>query len=472
MKIFGTNRERVRVFGFACIAVLTLLCGGAATAAEKAPAPPLEKIRIAYSSISGNQVPAWVAYEKGFFQKNGLDVELVFIEAGSRSVNALLAGDVAMAQMAGPSVIQSRLQGQDVVIIAGFLNTMDYQLMVQDGITRPDQLKGKAMAVSRLGSSSDFATRYAINKYGLIPDKDVTIVEIGSQPARFAALESGKIQGAMVTVPLTLKAKKLGFHALADLQMLGLEYQHTALVTSRALIKSKPQVVRSALKAMVEAIHYYKTQRADALAVLGKYLKDNSTDALEETYEGIGLALIPEKPYPTLRGIQIMLSEMSAKDAKAQRARPEEFVDMSFIKELDGSGYIDRLYKSKPVAAAAPADQARASAPAAPAPPASKDKPAAVAKATKEKTPPADKPAASSTKAASATAAEPSAALPQEYTVKAGDTLSKIAGQFYGSIQKWQKIYQANADTVKNPDYIFIGQKITIPADDAAPKKG
>jgi NitT/TauT family transport system substrate-binding protein len=474
MTTIALDRYR-RIGVFVLVCAFGLSVWRAPAKAGESPAPPLEKIRIAYSSISGNQAPAWVAYEKGFFRKNGLDVELVFIEAGTRSVNALLSGDVAMAQMAGPSVIQSRLQGQDVVIIAGFLNTMDYQLMVHDSISRPDQLKGKSMAVSRVGSSSDFATRYALNKYGLVPDKDVTIVEIGSQPARFAALESGKIQGAMVTVPLTLRAKKLGFHALADLQMLGLEYQHTALVTSRALIKSKPQVVRSALKAMVEAIHYYKTQRADGLAVLGKYLKENAQDALQETYEGIGLALIPEKPYPTLRGIQIMLAEMSAKDPKAQRARPEEFVDMSFIKELDGSGYIDRLYKSQPVAAAAPVEQARA---APPAPPASKDKPAAVAKATKEKTPPADKPAAgadksagTSTKAVPPTAAEPSGALPQEYTVKAGDTLSKIAGQFYGSIQKWQKIYQANAEAVKNPDYIFIGQKLTIPADDAQ-KKG
>ncbi len=451
--------------------LLSLVCmflslAGRGAAAEKSPAP-LEKVRIAYSSISGNQAPAWVAYEKGFFRKNGLDVELVFIEAGSRSVSALLSGDVAMAQMAGPSVIQSRLQGQDVVIIAGFLNTMDYQLMVQDVISRPDQLKGKTMAVSRVGSSSDFATRYALNKYGLIPDKDVTIVEIGSQPARFAALESGKIQGAMVTVPLTLKAKKLGFHALADLQMLGLEYQHTALVTSRALIKSRPQVVRNALKAMVEAIHYYKTQRADALAILAKYLKDNSPEALEETYEGIGLALIPEKPYPTLRGIQIMLAEMSAKDPKAQRAKPEDFVDVSFIKELDGSGYIDRLYKSQPVAAAAPGEQARASAPPAPA---SKEKPALPAKEKAKVSEKAGDKAAASAK--SPPPAEKTVVLPQEYTVKGGDTLSKLAGQFYGSIQKWQKIYQANAETVKNPDYIFIGQKLTIPADDADQKKG
>ncbi|HEY1268696.1 MAG TPA: ABC transporter substrate-binding protein [Candidatus Binatia bacterium] len=508
MKTITLNWQwRALSSALACILALALFCAGAATAAERAPAP-LEKIRIAYSSISGNQVPAWVAYEKGFFRKNGLDAELIFIEAGSRAVSALLNGDVAMAQMAGPSVIQSRLQGQDVVIVAGFLNTMDYQLMVHNSITRPDQLKGKAMAVSRIGSSSDFATRYALNKYGLLPDKDVTILEIGSQPARFAALESGKIQGAMVTVPLTLKAKKLGFHALADLQMLGLEYQHTALVTSRALIKSKPEVVRNALKSMVEAIHYYKTQRADALAVLGKYLKENSPEALDETYEGIGLALIPEKPYPTLRGIQIMLSELSAKDPKAQKARPEEFVDTSFIKELDASGYIDRLYKSQPVAAAAPAEQARAATPA-PAP--AKEKPAAVAKAGKapspdktasadktaskskaatpdkvvtadkaasadkaaapDKVPSADK-AATTTKGATDPAAEQSAALPQEYTVKAGDTLSKISGQFYGTQQKWQKIFQANNETLKNPDYIFIGQKITIPADETAQKKG
>ena len=153
---------------------------------------------------------------------------------------------------------------------------------------------------------------------------------------------------------------------------------------------------------------------------------------------------------------------------------------MSFIKELDGSGYIDRLYKSQPVAAAAPAEPARAAAPAAPPTkekPASKDKPVAVAKATKEKTPPADKPAAPADKSAATTKASGAPAetpveLPKEYTVRAGDTLSKIAGQFYGSMQKWQKIYQANSETVKNPDYIFIGQKLTIPADDAEQKKG
>jgi NitT/TauT family transport system substrate-binding protein len=408
-------------------------------------------------------VPAWVAQEQGFLRKNGLDVELVFIESGARAVKALLSGDVSFAQMAGSSVIQSNLQGLDVVVIAGFLNTMDYQLMVHKSITRPDELKGKALAVSRFGSSSDFATRYALDKYGLVPGKDVTILEIGSQPARFAALEAGKIQGAMVAVPLTRKAKNMGFRALADLRMLGLEYQHTALVTTRSLIKSKPDVVRNTLKAFVEGIHHYKTHKKEALTLLQKYLKNNELEELEETYQAIGLDLIPEKPYPTLRGIQVMLRELAGKEPKAGTAKPEQFVDMSFIKELDSSGAIDRLYKSMPVVASREDPR--------PAPAAKEREDPRPAPAAKEKVAPA-KPAAQpdvlATAKKSAPAASAASDLPQEYTVQAGDTLSHLARRFYGSLNKWGKIYQANATTLKNPNYLYIGQQLVIPADDGA----
>src|SRR5882724_12961592 len=212
--------------------LLILFLPTALIAAESAPERPLEKVTIAYSSLSANMATLWITHERGFFRKYGLDVQLVFIESGSTTVESLNSKDVAFAQMAGAGVLQSRLRGSDVVMIAGFLNTMDYQLMVDKRITRPDQLKGKTMAVSRFGSSSDFATRYALDKFGLVPDRDVTILEIGSQPARFAALESGKIQAAMVAIPLTRRAKTLGFLALADLQMLGLEYQHTGLATT------------------------------------------------------------------------------------------------------------------------------------------------------------------------------------------------------------------------------------------------
>jgi LysM repeat protein len=321
--------------------------------------------------------------------------------------------------------------------------------MVEKSITRPEQLKGKTMAVSRFGSSSDFATRYALEKFGLVPEKDVPILEIGSQPARFAALESGKIQAAMIAVPLTVRAKALGFHALADLQMLGLEYQHTGLVTTQALIKSRPDIVRNVMKAYVEGIHYYKTNRPESIAILAKYLKTNDSELLNEVYTDLGLTLTPQKPYPTLRGIDIMLRELAGRDAKAKTARPEEFVDLTFIKELDSSGYIDRLYKTQPVVAKRQEPPA-----AAPATPSAK-----AAVQPKAAPPPAKVATAKPTLAADA----PSEGS-QEYTVVPGDTLSHLAQRFYGDHYRWNKIFEANKATMKNPNFLFIGQKIFIPS--------
>ena len=438
-----------------------------ARAAEGSATQPLKKIVIAYSAISPNQAPAWIAYEAGLFRKYGLDAQLIFVESGSRAVQTLISGDVVAAQVAGSSVIQSNLQGSGLVMIAGFLNTMDYKLIVSRDITRPDQLKGKSMAVSRIGASSDFATRYALEKYGLVPDKDVAILQIGSQPARFSALEAGKIHGVMIAIPLTAKAAKMGFNTLADLQMLGLEYQHTGLAVSQSLIKTQPELVRNIMKAFVEGIHFMKTNRKQAIAILAKYLKTDDPEALDESYEAIGKALIPEKPYPTLKGIQIMLRQMGIKDPAARSARPEQFVDMSFIEDLDSTGFIDRLYKSPAVASATTSTE--------PAPAPAKEKTPQVvaaksrAVATEETSKPVAKqvPAVEKTEPAQVTAktSKPAPFAGQEYTVKPGDTLSKLAARFYNSVSKWQKIYEANRDSVKNPDYIYIGMKLIIPAE-------
>ena len=445
---------------------------GPAIAAEGGTPQSLKKITIGYSSISPASSPAWFAYEGGFFRKYGLDAQLIFIESGSRMVQTLVSGDVVAAQVGGAPVIQSNLQGSGVVIIAGLLNTMDYKFVVSRDITRPDQLKGKTVAVSRVGSSSDFATRYTLEKYGLVPDKDVAILQIGSQPARFSALESGRIHGVMIAIPLTARAAKLGLNILADLQMLGLEYQHTSLAVSQNMIKTQPDLVRNVLKSFVEGIHYAKTHRKEALAILAKYLKTDDADALQEAYESELQALIPEKPYPTLKGIQTILREMGAKDANARSARPEQFVDNSFMKELDSSGFIDRLYKTTAVAKVAPRTEP------APAPVAAKEKTPAVeakakAVATDEKAKPVAKQVSASvekpqpTEALAKMAKVPALAA-QQYTVKSGDTLSRLAERFYNAPGKWEKIYDANKDILKNPNYIYIGMKLTIPADDQA----
>ncbi|HEU0048852.1 MAG TPA: ABC transporter substrate-binding protein [Nitrososphaera sp.] len=422
---------------FYVFGLLTFFYPVAANAADQ----PVEKVRIAYSGISGSQTAIWVAYEQGFFRKNGLDVELIYIEGAPLVVQTLVSGDVTAAAVSGAAVIQSNLQGSGVVMTAGFLNTLDYKLMVSKDITQPDHLKGKSLAVSRFGSSSDFATRYALETYGLVPGKDVTLVQIGSQPERFAALASGRIQGALIAIPVTAKAKKAGFNTLADLQMLGLEYPQNGLAVTQGLIKSKPALIRNMTKAFVEAIHYFKTHRKETLAIYRKYLKTDDMEALEETYEAVGLNLVPEKPYPTMKGIRIVLKEMASKNPKAEAATPDQFVDLTFIRELDKSGFIDRLYKAQPVVAS------REDAGSSPASPVIKEKP---------------KPAPVKEAASIALGAS---SLPQTYTVTAGDTLSRLAFRFYGAPHKWPQIHQANADTLKNPNYLYIGQQLLIPPD-------
>jgi ABC-type nitrate/sulfonate/bicarbonate transport system substrate-binding protein/LysM repeat protein len=459
----------IAVLVFGALA-FTLFHPWVSVAADGGATQPLKKIVIGYSAITTSQAPLWMAYEGEFFRKYGLEVQIIFVESGSRTVQTLISGDVVAAQVAGPAVIQSNFQGSGVVMIAGFLNTMDYKFIVARDITRPDQLKGKSVAVSRIGSSSDFATRYALEKYGLVPDKDVAILQIGSQPARMSALEGGKIHGVMIAIPLTARATKLGFNTLADLQMLGLEYQHTGLAVSQNLIKTQPELVRNVLKAFVEGIHFMKSHRKEAIAILAKYLKTDDVEALQEAYEAVSQALIPEKPYPTLKGIQIMLREMAVKEPAARSAKPEQFVDMTFVKELDSSGFIDRLYKSTAVAKAAPSRTEPA-----PAPEIVKEKAAPMEARTKpiaaeEKATPVAKQIPASTEKAATAPVTAQATKPgaQEYMVKLGDTLTKLAERFYNSPYKWEKIYDANKDTVKNPHYIYVGQKLMIPADDQA----
>jgi len=452
---------RIVLAALAITATAMILAPSTLLAADR----PVQKINVAYSSISGNIAPLWVTQDKGFFRKYGLEVQAVLIESGTTTAQALVAGDITFASVAGPAAIQSNLRGADVVIIAGIINTLTFQLYTERGITRPDQFKGKSVGVTRYGSATDFAMRYALDKYGLDANKDVAVLQLGNQPAQLAALEAGKVQGAMLSAPTSLKAKKMGFPMLADLQMLGLEYQHTSVATTRALIKSKPDLVKDFMRAFIEGIHYAKTHRKETLDVLAKYLRTDDKEVLEDTYESIILTLVPEKPYPTQKGIQIILREFGAKDPAARSAKPEQFVDLSVMKELDSSGFIDRVYKAPAVAKAAPPRPESTPAPAVavaakPQIADVKTKPMAI----EEKAKPAAKQVpATSDKAQTSAPVGKSAS--QDYTVKAGDTLSRLAEQFYNSANKWGKIYEANKEVLKNPDYIYIGQKLVIPTD-------
>lgn len=305
----------------------------------------LRKINIAYSATSPYQAALIIAQEAGFFKKRNLDVTLIFAAGGSLGIQAMIGGDVAMTMSDGSSSVASRLAGVDVLVIASVLNTFPYSLISLPEIKKVDQLKGGKIAVSRFGSATDLGVRMALNKVGLNAEKDVVLLQIGAQTARYVALQSKNVQATIITPPFTLTARKMGYTTLIDMAQLNIPFQLTALLALRPYLKTHPDIVQSTVAALAEGIHFYKTEKEATIKILGKYLKTDDREALEETYREIALKTIPEKPYPTLPGIQTILDELATKNPKAKASRPEEFVDSSFVKKLDDEGFFARLYK-------------------------------------------------------------------------------------------------------------------------------
>lgn len=305
----------------------------------------LTKLNAGYASISSAHLPIWVAKDMGLFAKNGLDPQIVML-TGNTPIMALVAGDTPISQIAGIGIINSTLGGSDTMMIAGGTVTLDWWLMSRPDIKTAAQLKGGAVAISSFGTASEFVARFALQKIGLNPDKDVSFVQLGNPTTRQAGLETNRVQATVHVPPSTFAAQKKGFHVLADVAALGLPYQHTGVATTRKFIRERPEVVRAYIRAHVEAVHRLKTDREGGIRVLAKYmggLKDR--EILEKTYDrAVAENILPRKQYPTLEGIKMILDSIADKEPKAKTAKPQDFAEMRFIKELDDSGFIDKLY--------------------------------------------------------------------------------------------------------------------------------
>jgi ABC-type nitrate/sulfonate/bicarbonate transport system substrate-binding protein len=305
----------------------------------------LRKINIAYTATSPYQAVLIVAKEVGLFKKYNLEPTLVFTTGGSLGIQAMIGGDVAMTLSDGSSSVSSKLAGVDVVVIASLLNTFPYSLISLPEIKKVDQLRGAKIAVSRFGSATDLSVKMALARLGLNAEKDVTLLQIGVQTARYAALQSKNVQATIITPPFTLTARKAGFQTLLDMAELNIPFQLTGLLALRPYLKSNPDIVLSVIRTLSEAIHFYKKEKEATIKILGKYLKTDDREALEETHREIAIKALPEKPYPTLAGIRTILDETALRNPKAKGAKAEDFVDSSFVKKVDDEGLFDRLYK-------------------------------------------------------------------------------------------------------------------------------
>ncbi len=327
--------KRIATYFFALLALTILV--------HSSDGAELTKLRVG-SLITGEFSQAYIAQKKGFFEKYGLAVELIYFQGGSQVIQAMLGGDVPLTVTAGPEGVVAKLQGADIALLAANNPTMFFTLFASPEIKNASELKGKKAGVSRFGSSSDFCIRYIFKSAGLA-EGDVTIVQIGDNPSRLAALKTNAIQATVFTTPNTVRAKKAGFIPLVDAYKLGLKFHGSGIAATGAFLRDNRPVVEQFFKGFLEGVAYAKQHREESIRLIKEFLKLKDQDEAEETYQVIIQQIQPRKPYPLKEGVETVLRNIESTVPKAKNAKAEDLIDDSVLKRLDQSGFIDGLYK-------------------------------------------------------------------------------------------------------------------------------
>jgi len=303
-----------------------------------------EKLRLAWAGFSPTNSPVWVMDDRKLLQKQGVTPEIISINASPTVLQALLANEIDAASISVTTLTSSRLAGADTVMILGIVPTFVDHIVSLSNITAVEQLKGKTAGVNRLGSTSDLGLRLALKKLGIDPEKDVKIIPTGGTAERFAALSKGITQFTIIPEPFLTQAEKLGFRNLFNISDLKIPFWWNGILSRESIIKTQRPLLSKLVRAMVEAIHIIKTDKEYAKTIFKKNLGINDPEGLERAYKDYSNAF-PEFPYPNPEGVKTMLDDLAPKNPKAASADPKTYVDMSFVAELDKSGFIKQLYK-------------------------------------------------------------------------------------------------------------------------------
>ena len=325
--------------GLPLLLILFLSC----LAAERAHA--LEKFNTSFISASPSASSVvWMAKDAGLFEKYGFDATPIFISGSIRGIQAILAGDIPIGEGGGPGLVSARLAGGEVVAVAGNINVLPYYLVAHPSIKKPEDLRAKIGGNHIAGTTAEFALRMGLKKLGIDPLKDVQLRVIGGTIERMAALQKGLVQFTVVTQPGKAIAEKAGFPTVVDMIALGIPFPQNGIYTTTKMIRERPDTVRRYVKAYVEAIHFFKTHKEDALKIMRKYSRVDDRQVLEDSWEWHA-KYFPNAPYPPVDGYQLILQDVATSDARAAKATVKDFVDLRFVKELEDSGFIKNLYR-------------------------------------------------------------------------------------------------------------------------------
>jgi ABC-type nitrate/sulfonate/bicarbonate transport system substrate-binding protein len=321
-------------------AALALLYVGVGAAAEPVKLIPL---RLAYSAITVNQAIPWISHDAGHFRKNGLNVELIHASSIT-ALQALLAGEVAIAQSVTDACVSSNLSGADTVFMGAILDKPLYSFIVNSKIKTPQDLKGKRVGVTRVGSTPDALARATLKMWGLDAATDVTIVQLNEMGLLVQGLVNGVIDAAPISIPSNIRAKNLGFVELFDLTKINKTYITGTVVTRKRFIDSQREVAKRFMKSFLEGMKTYLEDEDFSIKVIQKWTRAKNRDEVREAYllQAHHMLRVPRTP---VDGVKTILEGMERIPA-AKTADPRRFIDSSVIEELEKEGFLKTLYKN------------------------------------------------------------------------------------------------------------------------------
>ena len=302
-----------------------------------------EKIRVGLGSVSLQSGLVHIGKDRGLFAKYGLTVESIYIPGGSTNVQVLVSGNLDLSQLSGAPGVAANLEGADIVYFAGLLDKLNYQLIARADIKSIEQLKGKKFAVSRYGSSADFGMRAMLKRVGVDPVKEATILQIGDEPARIAAITSGNVDGTVVNAPFSSEAERLKLNVLADSVKMNIPFFNTGLLGSRRFLEKQDARVMNFLRAYLESIRILKTERDYSVKALGQFTRVNNIKALQDGYDYF-VNQLPNVPYPSVEAMQAVIAQIAETNPKARGIEAKSYVNERYLKRLEEEGFLKKIW--------------------------------------------------------------------------------------------------------------------------------
>ena len=309
------------------------------------PALAADRMRIGYSSISGAYVGIWVAHDAGFFAKEGLDDQVVLIPNGTQLAQVTVAGEIDIASLGGAAAIAAALSGADFKVIGANVNKLIFSMFARPDIKRVEDLRGKKIGITRIGTSADISARTILRQHNIDPQKDLNLIQLGAISSVAGALKAGSIEAGMVSPPTLFLMEKLGFKEIGSVTDMDLAFPNPGMIVLGDIIRKKPDLIDRFMRAYVRGVHRARTDRDFAVKSYAKYTMVEDTAVLQKAYDFYVGKIIDKAPTLNMTGMQNALDEVAKTIPAAKNAKPEQFVDLRFLDKLEKSGLLNELYR-------------------------------------------------------------------------------------------------------------------------------